>query len=187
MSDHLGGYVPGGDHRTWHPELWQEIIDRWHPTTFLDVGCAEGHAMRWWVEHGVNTLGVEGCPTAVRNHLLPHCVVQHDFTTGPWSPPTPIDVAWCCEVVEHVEEAYTPNLLAAFSTTRMAFVSHAVPRQSGYHHVNCQDAPYWIDRFAATGLVHSPELSEWARYHARHGFYANTGMVFARLQRSLAN
>lgn len=180
VDGHLGGYILGGDDRTYYPALWQAMIDRWALGSVLDIGCAEGHAMEWFSRQGVRVLGVEGCAYAIRCNKMPQHIVQHDFSEGPWTPTDEIDLAWCCEVVEHIDEQHLPNLLAAFATARVAAITHAVPGQTGWHHVNCRNAGYWIERFQEIGMAHSAELTEWAKREAGHGYFAATGLVFTR-------
>jgi len=37
-------------------------------------------------------------------------------------------------------------------------MTHAVVGQTGYHHVNCQNAPYWIAKMAEYGLKNTTEV-----------------------------
>jgi SAM-dependent methyltransferase len=177
---HLGGYIAGGDSYTFCAPLWAQLIRDFQVKSVLDIGCAEGHAMQWFTQQGCEVWGVDGCEIAIRNHLLPQRVSQHDFTTGPWSM-EPVDLVWCCEVLEHVEERYLPNLLAAING-RVAAVTAAPPGQSGYHHVNCQPPSYWIAKFAEIGFEYDRISTQ--RYKAQGEgigiwFYHN-GLVFVK-------
>ncbi len=55
------------------------------------------------------------------------------------------DLIWCCEVVEHVEEEFVQNIMDTFKLGKIVALTHAVPGQKGYHHVNCKPKEYWID------------------------------------------
>ncbi len=147
---HLGGYIEGGDPRSFVPEVWSRLLADFSIETVLDVGCAQGHAMQWFAEHGCEVLGVEGCAEAIRTHLLPDRVLRHDFTLCPWSPFRAIDLVWCCEFLEHVEARFWRNLAPA-CCGRVLAVTAALPGQTGHHHVNEQLPDYWIERFERLG------------------------------------
>jgi len=177
---HLGGYIPGGDPCTYCPKLWEQLIQDYGVKSVLDIGCAEGQAMKWFADHSCKVQGIEGCEQALQKHLMPDHVVPHDFTNGPWTPP-PVDLVWCCEVLEHIEEQYLPNLLSAMNG-RVLAVTAALPGQHGHHHVNCQLPAYWIEKFAEIGFTYDldatlhykdqgPEIGWW--------FYHN-GLIFVR-------
>ena len=177
---HLGGYIAGGDSYTFCSRLWGQLIQDFQVKSVLDIGCAEGHAMQWFVEHNCEVRGVEGCVTAIRDHLLPHLVDQHDFATGPWTGP-PVDLVWCCEVLEHIEEQYLPNLLAAMNG-RIVAVTAAPPGQEGYHHVNCRPPRYWIAKFTEIGFEYDEVITQ--RYKSQGEaigiwFYHN-GLIFVK-------
>jgi len=177
---HLGGYIPGGDPCTFCPRLWEQLIRDFNVKTVLDIGCAEGHAMEWFLQHGCQVQGIEACELALKNHKLPHLVVPHDFTTGPWTGP-PVDLIWCCEVLEHVEEKFLPNLLAAMNS-RVVAITAASPGQNGYHHVNCQLTPYWVKKFAGIGFEYDEAATKRYKSQGKEigWWFWHNGLVFRR-------
>lgn len=184
---HLGGYVHGGDPGTWCPHLWTWVVRRFQVRSVLDVGCGEGHATRFFGNLGCAVTGVEGCSQAIRDSVIPGCVVQHDFCHGPYLPPTPPDLIWSCEFLEHVEEKYLGNILQTFAEARkLIFVTHAFPGQDdGHHHVNCRPSSYWIRRIEGLGLRCDAGLSREARTvtlrdYAGVNHFARSGLVFVR-------
>ena len=89
MTNHLGGYMPkdennsNGDPWTWTPELWDFLIKELNPKILLDVGCGEGHATKWFLDHGISSYGIEGSKEAKNNAVIPQDrFILHDFTTG---------------------------------------------------------------------------------------------------------
>jgi SAM-dependent methyltransferase len=160
---HLGGYWRGGDPHSWCPELWDAAIERYGIKSVVDVGCGEGHSTKYFHDRGLRVLGVEGGEEAIRNNRVPHLVVKHDYTKGPYVPDAPYDLVWCCEFVEHVEERFVDNFLATFAAARYCLMTHGLPGQDGYHHVNLQPSEYWIQRLASVGFQHNAADTESLR------------------------
>ncbi len=189
---HLGGYImsrPGlapsgldisnGDPETWHPELWLWAMSALNVRSVLDVGCAEGHAARFFQAHGCRVIGVDGSQRARKDSKIPGQHAVHDFTAGAWSPSEPCEMVWSSEFVEHVEERYSDHFLCAFATaTRFIFMTFAVPGQPGWHHVNCQTQAYWEARLEGIGFSLDRELTAHARQVAGRGHFSGTGLVF---------
>ena len=73
----------------------------------------------------------------------------------------------------------TGPLVAAFRRGRLLLMTHALPGQPGWHHVNCQDGAYWIDVVTAAGFRLDDDLTRQTRALA-HGYYARTGLAFRR-------
>ena len=181
---HRGGYILGGDRDTYYPLLWDWIIAELEVRTVLDVGCGEGHATAYFKRKGCRVLGIEGSATAIRDSPDPGILVRHDYVGGPYRPDVTYDLAWSCEFVEHVEERYLPNFLETFRHAgRYVFLTHALPGQPGWHHVNCQEPGYWIDKLFSIGFSFDYDLTIEARRKAGHGYFAKTGLVFTRDER----
>jgi hypothetical protein len=179
---HLGGYVrstpeyPHGDPWTWCPEVWDWAVATFKPRHAIDVGCGEGHAVKYFQERGVITVGVDGSPTAQMAGVVN--VIGHDFSKGPWTF-GPLDLIWCCEFVEHVEEKYIDNFLPVFSSADKAvLMTHAFPGQAGHHHVNCQPAEYWIAQLGRWGHRLDWELTSIARALSSWTHWGRSGLVF---------
>lgn len=180
-NPHLGGYIVGGDDATYYPDLWRWLVEERGVRSIVDVGCGEGHALRFFRELGCEVLGLDGVAQDDPD------IVQHDYARllrGRYEP-RPKDLAWSCEFVEHVEEWYVPNFLATFARARLVLMTHAQPDQPGYHHVNCQPASYWIGAMAAIGYSLDEELTTHTRLLAGmnrnpYNHYARSGLVFDR-------
>ena len=185
---HLGGYIarsdshPHGDWWTWCPNVWDWMASTFQPMTALDVGCGEGHAMRYMLDHCcIDVTGIDGMTSAkLAGVVPPERILVHDFEHGVPETSHP-DIIWSCEFVEHVEEEYLENFMAVFHRARSAvLMTHAEPGQQGYHHVNCQPAEYWIDRMRARGFQFSQVLTEHSRKLAPRTHWERSGLVFTR-------
>jgi SAM-dependent methyltransferase len=172
---HLGGNLDGGDPRTFCPELWRWLVDRYKVRTVYDVGCGEGQAMDAFAALGCHVVGLDGLPQckAVRGSFL--C---HDLATGPM-PLEGVDLVWCSEVVEHIDEAHLGNLLDTICCGRLLAMSHATQGQSGHHHVNCQPASYWVAHIESRGLrLLGTDTLESRSFPGP--FWQQTGLIFQR-------
>lgn len=180
VDGHLGGYVPGGDPHTFEPGVWAYLIARYQLRSVLDVGCGDGATVRWFRDRGLRTVGIDGIPQDDPD------IVTHDFELGPWQdlgggPMIDVDLVWAAEFVEHVEERYVPNFVATFRCAPVVAMTHAVPGQGGWHHVNCRTSDYWWGVLAGAGFVPDWRATNHARAVAqRDGYFHRTGLVAVR-------
>lgn len=147
LDGNFGGYIEGGDVATHYPKLWMWMNEKYKPRRLLDVGCAEGHTVRWWRENTEATAeGVDGSRKAI--DVAPEGCLLYDLCNSAYFSKLPPDVVWCSEVAEHIEERSVDKLLLTLTQAKKAIVmSHAWPGQGGYRHVNCRSTSYWINQF----------------------------------------
>lgn len=181
---HLGGFVYEDEHSN-TPWLWDFLIEEFKPRTMLDVGCGQGYAAKYFLDHGVDARGVDGSLFAQENTVLPRDrFILHDYTKGPLRPKC-VDLIWCCEFVEHIEEEYFDYVLYdTFAYSRVIAMTFAPPNSPGYHHVNCQERSYWVEKLASIYFTLDEERT--ARSHAvppevmKHAYWGQSGMIFTR-------
>jgi SAM-dependent methyltransferase len=172
---HLGGNAAGGDPRTFYPALWAWLVRTYKVRSVLDVGCGEGHALAHFASLGCQTVGIDG---------LPQCkfagadFICHDMTRGP-ARVDHIDLVWSCEVAEHIAPEFVEHYLATLCQGRVVAMTHAVPGQGGWHHVNEQPAEYWIERVEARGYRLDRDHTPYARLLAKD-YFAATGLIFTK-------
>lgn len=185
-KDGLGGYIEGGDENTSCPMLWEWLIVEQRVKSMLDIGCGEGHALSYFRERGCDVVGIDGIEQPDPS------ISQHDYRDSSWVPydiatnkPARFDLAWSAEFVEHIEEPHIPNFMETFKCADLALITHAVPGQGGFHHVNCQPAEYWIDVFDQNGFDLDEPLTTITRLVAgneKWSYYVATGLVFRNRQ-----
>ena len=139
-NSHLGGNLKHLDPETFSENVWNYILDNFKINSMLDVGSGLGFTSKWFKDRGVNVISIEGLPDNVKNSITP--TISHDLTLGAYC--AEVDLVLCIEVVEHIEEKYLDNLLDTLCCGKYLIMTHAVPGQKGYHHVNCKDSWYWI-------------------------------------------
>lgn len=180
---HLGGSGPGGDPKTHTPDIWGYVCLKYGLRSVIDIGCAMGFNACWFLDRGYDVEGVEGFPSYLRDNLLPkerlHC---HDYAMGPFVPYREFDLGLCTEFVEHVEREFVGNFITTFRWCRYVLMTHALPGQGGYHHVNEQDSAYWIAAMDHARFDHLALETELLRstYLSRENYGRNTLMLFRR-------
>lgn len=147
---HLGGYLKDGDPNTYLPDIWGYIALKYNIGSVLDIGCGTGQALKWFRDYRkAHVIGIEGHDDAIKDAFVPREVlIKHDYTEGPLTLKGVYDLGLSLEFLEHVEERYIENFMTTFKSCRYILVSHAIPGQDGFHHVNCQTKQYWLERFS---------------------------------------
>ncbi len=180
--EHLGGNVKVGDPFTWCPSVWDYVIARFGIRSAMDVGSGNGNVARYFYSKGCQVIAVEGFEPSVQNSLYP--AVCHDLTKSPIS--TKVDLVHCQEVVEHIDETYIDNLMATLLCGKIILITHGVPGQYGFHHVNLQPREYWVAQFEKRGAALLEEDSARIRELAKYDnapYMADTGLIFVNRTR----
>jgi SAM-dependent methyltransferase len=181
LNPHLGGNLEGGDASTWCPTAWSFIIEKFNIKSVMDVGAGLGHAAKWFNDRGLKTTAIEGLEYNVSNAVYPS--ILHDLTTGPFI--RSVDLVNCIEVVEHIEEKYIDNLLTTLCQGNYLLMTHAVPGQDGWHHVNCQPKEYWVNHLNKNGFrllnEESSNIQKLAKQDGGKHIW-RTGLLFERIK-----
>ncbi len=179
---HLGGNIAEGDPRTFAPAVWDYVIDRFAVRSVLDIGSGMGFAASYFNNQGMQTLAVDGLPFNIQHSVFP--ALQLDITLQPIQ--CKVDFVHCQEVVEHIEEKYLENLLKSLTCGRITLITHAVPGQGRYHHVNEQHGEYWIEHMRRYSCELLEEDTRRIRQLAANDgavYLAQTGLLFANRSR----
>lgn len=182
MSDdlppHLGGHC---GYTNTDIGVLNTIIRRRHPKSFFDIGCGTGEMLTEAEQRGVEAFGVDGDFTLDFGSMD---VEIHDFAESAYYPYRNFDLGWSVEFLEHIEERFLDNVRPSFVACRYVFVTHALPKQPGHHHVNCRSSDYWIDVFDSWGFAHDSEFSKVLRRASsmKEDYARRSGLFFeARL------
>ena len=182
---HLGGNYGGGDPNTFFPALWHFLIEKYNAKTVLDVGCGEGYAVKWFNEHDTKCIGIDGMELNIakcHEQGLKDCFVC-DLTKTAFTAKPMADLVWCCEVVEHIEEKYLPNLIKTLQSGKYVAMTHALPGQEGWHHVNCRGPLYWIEVMENAGFkLLSSDTKKAREATSKNGWFDKSGMIFENVK-----
>ena len=176
---HLGGNILEGDPYTFCPRVWSYVIERFAIASVLDLGSGIGTAADYFHRKGLRTIAVDGLSDNVGAAVYP--TICHDLTKS--SVRTRVDLVHCQEVVEHIEERFLDNLLTSLCCGKIILMTHAIPGQGGYHHVNENTTEYWIQRVSGRGYNFLAEDTNRIRAIAqseRAVYMQNTGLLFHR-------
>ena len=149
------------------PVVCDAIEAVFKPQSVVDVGCATGDFVKGFHDKGMMASGIEGSENCLPFLVVPAASVfildlRKKFR---WEC-DPFDVAICFEVAEHIEEEYVEEFLDNLVLLSQTIImSYAPPGQGGHYHVNCQHAPYWLEKMAHRGFKHCPKLVEKLRVH----------------------
>jgi hypothetical protein len=167
----LGGNIKGGDEMTYAPKVWDFLIDSFEPKSILDIGCGEGHLMKYFHDRLIKVSGIDGMqenknnsPEEIRSKIF-----VHDYVKGSCNYRFFPDMVISCEFVEHVESRYMENYILQMISAPVVVFTHALPDQPGYHHVNCQSDEYWIKIIEAFKFKLSPLTYEARRIAKESG------------------
>jgi len=173
----LGG--ESGSTATYMPDIWQALIEKYSVTSMLDVGSGSGKAAKWFLDHGVDALAIDGSPESRAAAVVPQDrFLLHDFRRSPPPINKKFDLAWSAEFVEHVEERFLPHILACFSQCKYVCLTHATPGQGGHHHVNEQTTDYWIAQLKAVGFDYDDEETQRMRATGPDSLYGRRTLTF---------
>ena len=190
-GDRLGGYTVELNPATHYPSMWRWLIQSLEIKTVLDVGCGKGYSTKFFHDEGCDVLGIEGCRNPTINGAIPEKMVHYDLYDGPYHTNGDVDLIWCCEVLEHIDEEYLPNVLETFKQAKYVAVTAARPEQDGHHHVNLRESSYWITKMQEIGYTLDAQMTRVCRtltcFDARvfidvgiNNHFDDTGLIFRR-------
>lgn len=183
QKPHLGGNMGGGDSATaFKDDLFQWLVKKYSITSLIDVGCAEGHALRDFLSLGVTkVLGIEGLAQNAAKCGVP--VVVHDLTDGPYIVDG-YDFVWCSDVAEHIEEKYAMNLLKTLANGNILAMAQGdeTMDHSGWHHVNNKPESYWIEKLKEVGFYTDEEATQESRKQTTRGIWPTLGRIYVKRQ-----
>lgn len=146
-------------------EIIPVLIDRYNPTSVVDVGCGTGAFALEFINNGIeDVIGYEGIWMREADTLLQKDKYIYWDITQEIRTTRIYDLCLCLEVAEHLDYSSARTLISTLTTLspRVVF-SAAIPHQGGNHHANEQWPEFWAQLFAEEEYIleWDPRLSMW--------------------------
>jgi SAM-dependent methyltransferase len=160
------------------------LMDLFHPTSVVDIGCGDGSWLKVFTDFGVEkVIGIDGAYVTPEIFKLPYdCFYPHDLT-APIKLDQKFDLALCLEVAEHLPECSANQLIdSLIQLSDVIVFSSAIPYQPGDGHINLQWPEYWITKFSQKDyiLINSLKYRFWDHSDVEF-FYKQNMNIFAKL------
>jgi len=160
-------------------------VNKFKPITVLDVGSGPFGSKKIFNENGVQWVWcIDGDDDLLyrddlRDQLGTFSVV--DFERSSYRFPTTFDMVYSYECSEHIEHVDNYVDTVTVNCGRILAMTHALPGQGGYHHVNEQNDQYWIDKIVAKGFKYLEQESKEGRI-AGDGYFKLSGLIFEKIR-----
>ncbi len=159
-------------------------------SSFIDIGCGDGLWSRKMLEkcdnkikgYAIDLPGVR--PKELQQVASDIQFIELNLNSNPYIPERQFDLAFCTEVLEHLEEHAALLLLNSIAANCDLLVfSAAVPGQGGTGHINEHPQEYWDSQLQKRGFrpfdVIRPAIIELEV----PSYYKNNLILYVQLQR----
>ena len=137
-----------------HPKKLAKTLHLFEPRSVLDIGCGTGVSLDYFLQNGVDALGIEGSSLARDRAQHPERIELHNLNEE-LHLNRRFDLIWCLEVAEHIHPKFVNNFIKTFANhSNRVVLSAAQPGQGGEGHFNEQPAEYWIELFGTYGFTY---------------------------------
>ena len=143
------GFFKRRDSLSWRaPIICGPVIEILRPKSVIDVGCAIGDLVEYFLEKGLDAYGLEGTENIIPWIKISQWRLYFKDLRMKIDLGKKFDLVTCFEVFEHIEPEYADILLANLTgMSDRLLISAAPPGQGGHYHVNCQPINYWNEKF----------------------------------------
>ena len=147
------GFFKRRDSLSWRaPIICGPVIEILRPKSVIDVGCAIGDLVEYFLEKGLDAYGLEGTENIIPWIKISQWRLYFKDLRMKIDLGKKFDLVTCFEVFEHIEPEYADILLANLTgMSDRLLISAAPPGQGGHYHVNCQPISYWNEKFDRLG------------------------------------
>ncbi len=131
------------------------LIEKFHPTSVVDVGCGLGGFIKIFLDNGVNdVIGIDGNWIDRSKLYISENFFKEQDLEQRFSLNKKFDLVLCLEVAEHLSalssDIFVENVI---SLGDIIIFSAAIKNQGGQNHINEQPVNYWIEKFCRQDFV----------------------------------
>ncbi len=177
---HVAGYFALGEQPV---NVIKYLVEKFRPITVLDVGSGPFGSKKIFHSFGVQWVWcIDGDDQILyrddlKEHLNTFSVV--DLERSAYRFPTTFDMVFSYECAEHIANADNYVDTITVNCGRILAITHALPNQGGYHHVNEKDDAYWINKIIQKGFKYLEKESKEARATG-DGYFSMSGLIFQK-------
>lgn len=159
-------------------EILTATVKMFAPKSVLDVGCGTGKSLGFFVEQGIEAVGIEASQIAIDASEHRSRIIKANLKREV-NLHRKFDLVWCFEVAEHIHADYAGNLIRTFSNhADLIVMSAARPGQGGEGHLNEQPPEYWVEKCADCGFRLNQDAT--AALQRIHDTFSENLLVFTR-------
>lgn len=153
--------------------LAKELVERFHPSIVLDIGCADGLLVQAFRELGVNAIGVDISHEALLISEEKSSLVLSDARTGLPFKDEIFDMVTILEVLEHlhlkeiddviseVNRVLRPNGIVLITTpTPLEQTIRKILGNADNSHITIKTKKFWVEKFKLKGFSQMEEFEE---------------------------
>jgi ubiquinone/menaquinone biosynthesis C-methylase UbiE len=140
----------------------KHIVDKFAPSTSLDIGCAKGFLVKALEGLGIDAHGIDPSEYAL---VEAHPDIKDRLTEG-MAQSTPFeensyDVVTCFDVLEHIPEDDVPQVLSEMLRVSkqwviLRVVTKELPDDVDANHATIHDKDWWIEKIKEAGGIVEP-------------------------------
>lgn len=138
------------------------LIKRFGSRSVIDIGCGIGIYLKEFERQGIEILGYDGAPAAIKNSLVGNKIKLRDLSK-PLKLRRKFDLCLCIEVAEHLPKTCENILISSLTGLSDTIIfTAATPGQGDLSigHINERPHAYWKDKFRKLGFTYKNEITE---------------------------
>jgi hypothetical protein len=183
LRPHVSGYFALGE----QPRgLIKYLVDRFHPSTVLDVGSGPFASKKIFEQFGCRYVWcLDGDSQLLdRADLIEHLVTFSvvDLERSGYRFPTRFDMVFSYEVAEHIANVDNYIYTLTENCENTIVMTAALPGSGGHHHVSEHPNEFWIKKITETGKFRYLGKESLEGRATGDGYFSRSGMIFQRIK-----
>lgn len=138
------------------PAVIKVLYDHFHPSSVIDVGCANGLHLKAFKDLGVPHLfGIEGTSSwspYIERYFGDQYIIIDLRQPLPYI--GKFDLVISFEVLEHLEKSSAKQAAENLISLGDTLCISANPSKGGFYHLNPKPKDYWLNIFTSLGMIY---------------------------------